>query len=154
MLNNNEPFQGLQLMLQKIKDISSFIVYADVSGLALQTNANSTLKILNQFSSCGARIIVSFSSGAACFVGKGGSRTTFNSLYTSLENQIEIKEGFTDQQASTFLSKKKSPFSVDDGKCISYNNPFLLNMVSISYSSNSHKLVIQVTDYESKVAGM
>ena len=45
-----------------------------------QSHANKILVTLNQFKEVGARVIVSFSSGATCFVGKGDDNGTFNAF--------------------------------------------------------------------------
>ena len=44
--------------------------------------------------------------------------------------KIQITEGFTDQQASKFLSKIEFSFSVDNMKHISNNNLYLLNLIN------------------------
>ena len=89
-----------------------------------------------------------FSSGATSF-GKGNP--TFRTLFTGLEDQIIMTEGFTDEQTSKFLSRKQTHFHVIDVKHLTNNNPYLLSLICSDPVNTVHRMDVHLASYDNLI---
>lgn len=134
--------------LDDCTDKESLLLFMDLSSLvsvpenlASDSEAVSTLK---EFDSVGAKIFVSFSSGAISV--RNNIKFSMLNFCTKIE---EILEGFTEFQARKFLHKVCSPFIFTDVKHITGNNPYLLKLTLLPKFNNDHSIAANVSLYKS-----
>ena len=137
-LDNYNIKEAVDILIRTFPNKKHLMIFADLSLVHSMDKAHLLIDILKQYGFM-ARILLSLSSGIRHYTNLDHTKVETLHKFLVQFHGINITTGFTDDEASKYIEKRKFQFTLNQVRHISGTNPFLLSLIRDSDTIDTYQ---------------